>query len=91
MIVEYLKALLALIVIVPIIFLSLRAFKKYSRSPLSNGTEIKIKNQLSIGIKERILVVEVEGVRLVVGVSSHAFNTLYILDQNDKSIATQQN
>lgn len=85
MIADYLKAIAALIVLIPCIFLSITLLKRFNRIVPNKCPGIKIINQLSIGIKERILVIEVEGVKMVVGVSPQAFNTLYILEHNEKS------
>lgn len=81
---DLLRVVVTLIVIVPLIVGVAYLLKRYMNLAQTNSSGIRILKQLSLNNKERILVIEVEEVKLIVGVSPNAFNTLHILDKNAK-------
>lgn len=84
MISELLHILLALIITIPLIVGFIYLLKRYTNYSYKNTDGIKLVKQLALGNKERILVVEVEEIKLIIGISSNTFNTLHVINKNAK-------
>lgn len=76
------QALLALILIIPLIFGLVYILKKWVVQADFKDPGIKLVKQFSLSNKERIIVVEVEDIKLIIGVSPQAFNTLHVVEKN---------
>lgn len=79
---QILYALLVLVLLVPCIIALAYVLKKCMQGPLHKDSGFKILRQYSLGQKERIVILEVEDVKLIVGISPNAFNTLHVLEKN---------
>lgn len=81
---DMLYALLILGMIIPLIIAVLYGLKYAMTRPLSLKADktIRITHQLAIGSKERLLCVEVEGTRLLLGMTPHTISTLHVLNDN---------
>lgn len=80
--IDIMQVVVALLIIIPLILLLVYGLKRYMTATSRDYSGIQIINQLSLGNKERILVIEIEKVKLIIGVSPYAFNTLYVVGKN---------
>lgn len=81
---EMFHALLILGFIIPLIIGVLYGLKYVLSRPfnLKKDQAIRMTHQLAIGSKERLLCVEVEGVRLLLGITPQSISTLHVFDAN---------
>ncbi len=77
---QILQLLGALITIVGLIILSAWLARKFGTGMLSVNNSMKITAVLPLGNKEKIAVLEVEGVKLIVGVTAQSISTLHVLE-----------
>jgi flagellar protein FliO/FliZ len=77
---QILQLLGALIVIVGLIILSAWLARKFGSGMLNVNNSLKITAVLPLGNKEKIAVLEVEGVKLIVGVTAQSISTLHVLE-----------
>jgi flagellar protein FliO/FliZ len=70
-----------LIIILLLIIVVVYLLKRYHGVNSTNVSTIRILSNFSLGHKEKIIVVEVEGVRLVLGLAGRGFETLHVLDK----------
>ncbi len=74
-----------LVVLLSIVALAWVA-KRFNRMQASTGSSLRIVEAVSMGARERVVVVEVEGEKLLLGVSPGRINMLHVLDKAiDKS------
>lgn len=66
----------SLILVIAAIYASVWGIKKLGQLPGSSGNVVKIIGGVMVGPKERVVVVEVEGQKLVLGVANGAVNLL---------------
>ncbi len=77
------QVLMGLLLVVVLIFLLAKFAKKYNLAGISKHNEsIKLLSHLSVGIKERIAVVEVDNKQLLLGITPHSINTLHVFELN---------
>jgi len=74
--------LLGLLVVIILILGLAWLMRKYGRLPMSNQVDMKVLGGLSLGSREKALLVQVEGRRLLLGVSPGRVTTLHVLDDN---------
>ncbi len=89
---DMLHALLILGLIIPLIIAVLYGLKYALTRPLSfkNDKAIRITHQLAVGSKERLLCVEIEGTRLLLGMTPHSISTLHVLNDNSTNPCTKE-
>jgi flagellar protein FliO/FliZ len=75
---------LALAFVIGLIVLSAWLVRRLSLLPLSNGQALRVVSGVMVGGKERVVVVEVEGHWLVLGVTSSSVNLLHTMDAPDR-------
>jgi|GEM_PF-6489142 len=80
---QSLSTLIALVCVIPLIILTLWLFKKSMVLRLNDNPDIKIINQLSLGSKERLLLLKVKQETILVGVTAQQITTLHVC--NDPS------
>jgi flagellar protein FliO/FliZ len=68
-----------LLLILLLIFAGAWAFKRYAQLPILGKGLIRILGGVSVGPRERVLVIEVENTRLLVGVAAGQIRTLHVL------------
>ena len=73
--------LMALIGIVIFIYLIAWAAKKLNLTP-NHGQHIKTVTSMSLGGRERIVIIEVQNQQYAIGVTPHSVSTLFKLDEN---------
>ncbi len=77
----FLQILLSLVLVIGIIFVSAWLLRRYGRFPgVANG-KLKVVGALSVGQRERILLLQVGEEQLLVGVTSSRISTLHRLEQ----------
>ena len=80
-----LNMVMGLVVVVALILGLSWVLKKYGRLPNNNLVDMKVLGGLSLGTREKALLIEVENTRLLVGVTPGHIQTLHILDDVKKS------
>ena len=81
---DMLHVLLILGLMIPCIIAVLYGLKYALTRPLNFKTDktIRITHQVAIGSKERLLCVDIEGTRLLLGMTPHTISTLHVLNDN---------
>lgn len=74
-----LQAVLGLVVVVGLIFLLAWAARRIGLQRLTGSGVVKVVSSAALGARERVVVVEVAGTWLVLGVSASQVNTLHTL------------
>lgn len=77
---DFLRMIMSLIIVLAIIFLLAFIVKKLKITPHSQK-HLRTIAQLSVGTKERVVVVEVNGEQFMLGVTSNNVNLLHKLEQ----------
>lgn len=87
---EMLHVLMILGLIIPLMIAVLYGLKYTLTRPLrfKSDKAIHITHQLAIGSKERLLCVEIEGKRLLLGMTPHTISMLHVL--SDHTIRTKE-
>ncbi len=75
--VEYFHIFLNLLIVVGLIFITLFFLKRFKSIKYSAKKEMNIVQVMPLGAKEKILLIEVDNMKLVVGVSQGHIQTLY--------------
>lgn len=83
---QSLVSIIALVCVIPLIFLTLWLFKKSMALRLSDNQDIKIINQMSLGSRERLLLLKVKQETILIGVTAQQITTLHVC--NDSSTMT---
>lgn len=80
---EIIHSFLILLLIIPMIFLVITLYKKLYHLSYKNNPNAQLIYQLTLSKKEKIVVVSVENVKLIIGISPNHFNLLHLIKQND--------
>lgn len=75
-----LNTVMGLVVVIAVILVLAWAVKKYGQLPDNNRADMKILGGLSLGTREKAVLIEVEGKKLLLGVAPGRIETLHILD-----------
>lgn len=76
-----LPMLMALIAIVVVIYLTAWVAKKFNLTP-HQSNHMKTITSLSLGGRERIVIIEIQNQQYAIGVTPNSVNTLFKLDEN---------
>jgi len=71
---------MGLVVVIALILGLAWVLKKYGRLPNNNQVDMKVLGGLSLGTREKAILIEVENKRLLVGVTPGHIQTLHVLD-----------
>ena len=82
---------MGLIVVIALILGLAWVLKKYGRLPNNNLVEMKVLGGLSLGTREKAILIEVENTRLLVGVTPGQIQTLHVLGESPAKPATSFN
>lgn len=78
--------------VLALIFLMAWVVKRMGGMQLSGSQRLQVLSALSVGAREKVILIQVENKRLVIGVSQGRVNTLHVLDgefeQETKSVNT---
>ncbi|MCG8670925.1 MAG: flagellar biosynthetic protein FliO [Pseudomonadales bacterium] len=83
------ELLLGLSAVIGLIVLLAWAAKRLNINNMSQGTALKLQSVLSLGTKEKIVIVEADGHKLLLGVTPHNITLLRQLE-NKESLQTEQ-
>ncbi|MDH5485125.1 MAG: flagellar biosynthetic protein FliO [Gammaproteobacteria bacterium] len=78
--VNLLNMVMGLAVVIALILGLAWVLRKYGRLPATNQVEMKILGGLSLGTRERAILIEVDNTRLLIGVAPGRVNMLHVLD-----------
>ncbi len=84
------KTALALAVIVALILLCSYLLKRLGRGHLPDNRRLRVVSSVGVGQRERVVIVEVHGTWLVLGVASGQVNRLHEMPAPDDAGGTQQ-
>ncbi|MCW9046618.1 MAG: flagellar biosynthetic protein FliO [Gammaproteobacteria bacterium] len=73
---------MGLVVVIALILGLAWILKKYGRLPNNNQVDMKVLGGLSLGTREKAILIEIENKRLLVGVTPGHIQTLYVLGDN---------
>jgi flagellar protein FliO/FliZ len=76
------QILVSFLVVIGFIFFMAWLMRRSGRFGYGSGQVIKIISSISLGMREKILVIEVGGENIVVGVAPGQIRTLHVLDGN---------
>ena len=76
------QILISFLLVIGFIFFMAWMMKRSGRFGYGSGQTIKIISSMSLGMREKILVIEVGGENIVVGVAPGQIRTLHVLDGN---------
>jgi flagellar protein FliO/FliZ len=76
------QILVSFLVVIGFIFFMAWLMRRSGRFGYGSGQVIKIISSMSLGMREKILVIEVGGANIVVGVAPGQIRTLHVLDSN---------
>ena len=85
----FLQIVLSLVLVLLIIFLSAWMLRRYGRSPGVADGNLKVLGALSVGQRERIMLLQVGEDQILVGVTNSRISTLHQLDKNIEVNAPQ--
>jgi len=80
-----LNMVMGLVVVIALILGLAWAVRKYGRLPAGNQIEMKVLGGLSLGARERAVLVEVEGKRLLLGVAPGRVETLHVMGDKENT------
>ncbi len=89
--VDVMRWLGALVIVLVVFFICIWAVRKSSLFNLSNNQQMRVVGGLSIGAKERIVLVQLGAKQLVLGVCPGRIETLHILEGEECLLANQEN
>ncbi|MCW8955535.1 MAG: flagellar biosynthetic protein FliO [Gammaproteobacteria bacterium] len=78
-----LNMVMGLVVVIALILGLAWVLRKYGRLPINNQVEMKVLGGLSLGTRERAVLIQVEGHRILLGVAPGRVDTLHVLDKVD--------
>lgn len=80
-----LNMVMGLVVVIALILGLAWVLRKYGRLPVSNQVEMKVLGGLSLGTRERAVLIQVEGQRLLLGVAPGRVETLHVMGEVEES------
>lgn len=84
-----LNMVLGLVVVIALILGLAWVLRKYGRLPVTNQVEMKVLGGLSLGTRERAVLVQIEGKRLLLGVAPGRVATLHVMDDDNTGFNQQ--
>ena len=90
-VINMLNMVMGLVVVIALILGLAWVLRKYGRLPVQNQVEMKVLGGLSLGTRERAVLIQVENKRLLLGVAPGRVETLYVMDSTDTQFSHQLN
>ena len=78
------QILVSFLIVISVIFALAWLMRRTGRFSYGSKQTIKIKSSMSLGMREKILLVEVGGVNILVGVAPGQVRTLHVLDEMEE-------
>ena len=79
------NTVIGLVAVIGLILALAWAVKKYGRLPTNSQADMKVLGGLSLGTREKAVLIEVEGKKLLLGIAPGRVETLYVLGDSDQS------
>ncbi|MEA3406343.1 MAG: flagellar biosynthetic protein FliO [Pseudomonadota bacterium] len=86
---HFMQIVLSLVLVLLIIFLSAWMLRRYGRFPGVADGNLKVLGALSVGQRERVLLLQVGKEQILVGVTSSRISTLHHLNENVEVASAQ--
>ncbi len=80
---EAVKVVFSLAIVLVVFYVFVYVFKKYVGGPLKSNSSIRMLGGISVGNKEKIIIVEAGKVNLLVGVSGYGITKLHQFEENE--------
>lgn len=80
---EAVKVIFSLAIVLVVFYVFVYVFKKYVGGPLKSNSSIRMLGGISVGSKEKIIIVEAGKVNLLVGVSGYGITKLHQFEENE--------
>jgi flagellar protein FliO/FliZ len=80
-----LNMVMGLVIVVALILGLAWAARKYGRLPTNSQVDMKVLGGLSLGTRERAVLIEVEGKRLLLGVAPGRVETLHVMGDEENT------
>ena len=80
---EAVKVIFSLAIVLVVFYAFVYVFKKYVGGPLKSNSSIRMLGGISVGSKEKIIIVEAGKVNLLVGVSGYGITKLHQFEENE--------
>ena len=80
-----LNTVVGLVVVIAVILALAWAVRKYGQLPTNNQVDMKILGGLSLGTREKAVLIQVEGKKLLLGIAPGRVETLHVLDDTEKN------
>lgn len=80
---EAIKVILSLGIVLVIFYLLVNLFKKYTGVSLKTNSSMRVLSGLSLGGKEKVIILEAGKVNLLIGVSSAGITKLHEFDEGE--------
>ena len=78
---ELASVTLGLLLVLALVFALAWLYRRYGNVAMFNRSDIQILGGVSLGSREKAVLLEVDGTRLLVGVAAGQVNTLHVFDQ----------
>ena len=80
---EAIKVVFSLAIVLVVFYVFVYVFKKYVGGPLKSNSSIRMLGGISVGNKEKIVIVEAGKVNLLIGVSGYGITKLHQFEDNE--------
>lgn len=80
---EYMHMIVNLLLVLALMFALVFLLKKFKLTKYSTNKHIKLINGISIGAKEKIILIEVFHKKFLIGATPHQVQTLHVFDQSE--------
>lgn len=84
---EVIKVIISLVLVLGIFYLFVNIFKKYSGINIKSNSTMKVLGGLSLGGKDKVVILQAGDVNLLLGVSTAGITRLHQFGQNEFNVA----
>ncbi len=88
---EAIKVVISLAIVLVIFYLLVNAFKKYSGVSLKGSSSLKILGGITLGGKEKVVILEAGNVNFLIGVSSYGISKLHQFEADELNFDEENN
>jgi flagellar protein FliO/FliZ len=78
---ELTEVVVGLLLVVCFILLAAWVVRKFNKGMIGSGRHIRVLSHLSLGIKEKVVLVQVGGQQILLGVTPSSVNKLHVFDE----------
>ncbi|MFK8027933.1 MAG: FliO/MopB family protein [Gammaproteobacteria bacterium] len=88
---EAIKVVISLAIVLVIFYLLVNAFKKYSGVSFKGSSSLKILGGITLGGKEKVVILEAGNVNFLIGVSSNGISKLHQFEADELKFDEENN